>query len=573
MIQKVILIDILIFFFINLLIITYLRNYLTVLGIQIIFILLLLIIFIFCIYYWKFFILEHLIETFSFKLNNNYWISIDYKLYFQINVLSFLFLLLVVIIGLSTNIYILNYFKEEQRNEEFILLINWFIFSMIFFVISSNLFTIFLGWELIGLTSFLLINFWKFKVTTLNCSFKAFIFNKISDIFILISFGILWNTYKSNNVDEILSLISFNMVNGSESLFYSGLFMIIGCSIKSAQLIGHFWLPDSMEAPLPASALIHSATLVSAGIYLILKFNIIFYYTNLYNIIFFIGSITAFYGGVVAANQTDIKKLLAYSTISHCGFIFMSLSFNNFIITITYLYLHGLYKALVFFCVGSLVKFNNTQDMRQMGSLKTQIVNIVMLIISAINLCGLPYTFGYLYKDLILQLLIINPVYLINYGLLVCGMLSSIVYVYKLIYYSCFDFRKGDLNLIVLYLQNNVFKSKYLFITFTFCKYIAFIIVFLFSIIFFIIVKYYILKNYIFIYNNESIYINELLYLLKYSNSYSYLFNLYYLLFTLTIIILFLQNWRVNYFFFENFNFFLQLFLFIFLFKILIISL
>lgn len=209
-----------------------------------------------------------------------------------------------------------------------------------------------------------------------------------------------------------------------------------------------------MEAPVPASALIHSATLVSAGIYLILKFQILFVITQMMGVIFFIGSLTACFGGIVAAAQTDMKKLLAYSTISHCGFIMASISLDSFIITITYLYLHGLFKASTFFCAGSIIKTNNTQDMRLMGNNHTQIFDTTSLIISTINLGGLPFTFGYLYKQMFITQLSISPFSALSVGFCLIGLLSSIVYVYKLIYYSCFDFRKGFLQTSYLYIQN-----------------------------------------------------------------------------------------------------------------------
>lgn len=210
-----------------------------------------------------------------------------------------------------------------------------------------------------------------------------------------------------------------------------------------------------MEAPVPASALIHSATLVSAGIYLLLKFQIIFNYTNLTTTIFFIGSFTACYGGLVAAAQSDMKKLLAYSTISHCGFIVASIGLNNFIITVVYLYLHGLFKALTFFCAGSIIKFNGTQDTRLMGMNKNQLVNIVTLVVASINLGGLPFTFGYLYKYLFLAYLIVSPVNVVGYGLCIIGLQCSIVYVFKIIYYSCFDYRKGPYQILQALIQNN----------------------------------------------------------------------------------------------------------------------
>jgi NADH:ubiquinone oxidoreductase subunit 5 (subunit L)/multisubunit Na+/H+ antiporter MnhA subunit len=210
-----------------------------------------------------------------------------------------------------------------------------------------------------------------------------------------------------------------------------------------------------MEAPVPASALIHSATLVSAGIYLLLKFQLIFMLTGLMPAIFLLGSVTACYGGIVAASQSDVKKLLAYSTISHCGFIYVSISLNNFLLSIVYLYLHGLFKAVTFFCVGSLIKYNNTQDMRYMGANKSQVFNTIALITSAINLGGLPFTFGYLYKQMFLMHLVICNYNSLGYGFCIMGMLSSVVYVYKLIYYSCFDFQKGSLQTLTLLIQNH----------------------------------------------------------------------------------------------------------------------
>ena len=538
--------------FINLLVSTSLRKNLTYKGLQIVLIINTTIMFIACIYFWKNFILQHSTEQIILKLNSNNWLNVSYELSFKINSLNFLFILLVNIIGLATNFYILNYFKFEERSEEFILLINWFMISMIFLVISNNFFTIILGWELIGLTSFLLINFWKFKITTLACSFKAFTFNKISDIFLMLSFCFLWNYYKINNIDTLLTVISWNKVNSSNVLIISSISLMISSFIKSAQFIGHLWLPDSMEAPVPASSLIHSATLVSAGIYLLLKFQILFKYSNISNIIFLWSSFTACYGGIVAASQSDMKKLLAYSTISHCGFIMVAIMLNNFVVTVSYLYLHGLFKAVTFFCAGSLIKSNNTQDMRYMGSMKNNIVNILLLIISAINLGGLPFTLGYLYKQLFLNILIINYYNIISYGFCIIGLLCSVVYVYKLIYFSCFDFRKGFLNYIPLYLQNykKLYNKEYL--TFNYIKLIAFLIIHLFSLFFFIIVKYYFLKNFLVFYYSPELMVNNYKYLMNLFFLKQNLLKLFYIFFSLSILLILFINWRENYFYHET---------------------
>lgn len=545
------------FFLTNLLVTTVSRKHLTYKGIQIILIINNFILFIVCLCFWAFFIINYGHEVVSFKLNSNNWSNINYEILLKINSLSFLFMLLVSVIGFATNIYILNYFKYEERGEEFVLLINWFIFSMIFLVLGNNFFTLILGWELIGLTSFLLINFWRYKVTTLGCSFKAFTFNKISDIFLMIGFCLLWNCYKTSNVDTLLTLISLNPTNNTKILYQSGFCILISSSIKSAQLIGHLWLPDSMEAPVPASSLIHSATLVSAGIYLLLKFQLIFNLTNMINIIFFLGSTTACFGGIVAASQSDMKKLLAYSTISHCGFIVASISLNNFIITIVYLYLHGLFKALTFFCAGSIIKYNGTQDMRLMGSNKGQFMNIIMLIVASINLGGLPFTFGYLYKYLFLNFMIITPVNIVAFGFNIIGMLCSIVYVYKIIYYSCFDYRKGVFQTVAMLIQNNKNWVKHLLLNFTFIKFVAFFIIYSFSCIFFFIVKFYILKNYAFYYFSGDIAVNDYAFLNNLIVVRSYLSTLYYILFLITIFILVFMNTRENYFFIEKSEIFL----------------
>lgn len=485
--------------------------------------------------------------------------NIVYEIKFKISSLSFLFILLVIIIGTATNFYILNYFKQEERAEEFILLLNWFIFSMIFLLLSNNFFTIIIGWELIGITSFLLINFWKLKSTTLSCSFKAFCFNKISDIFLMIGFCILTSYYKTSNVDTLLTLLNFNY-NNINNVYSAMVCILISSCIKSAQFLGHLWLPDSMEAPVPASALIHSATLVSAGIYLLLKFQPLFIHTNLMETIFFIGSFTACYGGVVAASQTDMKKLLAYSTISHCGFIVASVALNNFIVTITYLYLHGLFKASTFFCAGSIIKYNNTQDTRKMGMNKNQLFSIVTLTISSFNLGGLPFTFGYLYKSLFLTYLIINPINLICYGFCIVGLLSSIVYVFKLIYYSCFDIQKGHFNHVIYLLQNSHFSFKNQYQSYTWFKALGFSILYLFSIFFYVFIKYFMLKNYLFFYHCNNIQINDYIFLNKLILTKLHLVKIYYTLFTCVLLSFLLSNNRSNYFFTETLNLYVVMF-------------
>ena len=199
-----------------------------------------------------------------------------------------------------------------------------------------------------------------------------------------------------------------------------------------------------MEAPVPASALIHSATLVSAGVFLLLRFYSIVEIHQ--SIILTLGCVTAAYGGVVASAQTDVKKLLAYSTMSHCGFLFILVSCGDCYITIVYLFLHGLFKASTFFCVGSFVRFYGTQDTRLMGSgARFLWGDTFCLLFCAVNLCGLPLTIGITYKSFFFKTLFCSYFSILHIGLIYIALLSSLVYFYRLIFYSVFDTFKGSL--------------------------------------------------------------------------------------------------------------------------------
>lgn len=198
-----------------------------------------------------------------------------------------------------------------------------------------------------------------------------------------------------------------------------------------------------MEAPVPASALIHSATLVSAGIYLLIRFNLLLSFNNMTFIILLIGSLTAAYGAIVSSSQTDMKKLLAYSTISHCGFLFVAIGTEIFLAAIIYLFLHGLFKALTFFCAGSFIRVAGSQDTRQMGALNRVLpVDTVLLLFCAFNLGGLPFSLGYLYKSVLLASLMNTICFFMVVGFCSVAALCSIIYTYRLVYYSAFDTAK-----------------------------------------------------------------------------------------------------------------------------------
>lgn len=397
----------------------------------------------------------------SFLFTKGSWFLMEWGINLHVDGLGFFFILLVLIIGFCTNIYILNYFKFEANEDSFIILINAFIISMLVLVMANNFFTLFLGWELIGLASFFLINFWSERAGTLKASFKAFTFNKISDFFLLVALLIMWGAYGTSNIKMLNAFWSVGFINDKSQLYVAAVFIILCACVKSAQLIGHLWLPDSMEAPVPASALIHSATLVSAGVYLLLRFTPLLQALNLLHYVVFIGACTAAYGGIVAAAQTDMKKLLAYSTISHCGFLFVAVGLGNHYLVLIYLFMHGIFKAMAFFTAGSFIRVASSQDTRQMGIMSRYLPgDTICLIIAAINLGGLPLTFGYLYKSFFLNVLVQSSVSTLVVALCFVGMLSSIVYVYRLVYYSCFDYQKHSLHLLVKELQDSTQLEK-----------------------------------------------------------------------------------------------------------------
>lgn len=411
-----------------------------------------------------------------FKIIISKWIYLNpnYRLDFSflIDTVSFSFMFLTISIAMFVYLYTFSYFRYEPLVERFLLLLNSFVISMIFLVTSSNFVMLFLGWELIGLTSFFLISFWVARVATLKAGFKAYVFNKFSDCFLFFAIILIYNlTYD-------LDIASFNLNIHLYSNFFLNFFFfkvnfleLISCFlllcafIKSAQIGAHIWLPESMEAPVPASALIHSATLVSAGIFLILRLTPLFEIsTTAYFILPIVGSLTAAYGGFAAMFTSDIKRILAYSTISHCGFLMVMCStfINEF--TVIYLYVHGFFKASVFLCVGNVIRFSkNYQDFRYMGGFYKYLpFDCLLSFICLFNLAGLPFGLGFYIKHLLF--LSLNAHIYLYYVILfncILGAISGLFYSYRLFYNVFFDFKKAKKSIYVHVNTKNLLSYFY----------------------------------------------------------------------------------------------------------------
>lgn len=432
-----------------------------------------------------------------FKLN--FYNSINFEL--LIDSLSINYTLLTLTIALSVIGYTFAYFRYEPLVDRLIIFISFFVISMILLVNAGNFFVLFLGWELIGVTSFLLINFWNTRVATLKSAFKAFTFNKVSDLSLFLAILLFYNEFLTTNFlilkceSSTLSLTYFSLWNMKiSSLELISFFILIATFIKSAQIGFHLWLPDSMEAPVPASALIHSATLVSAGIFILLRLNFLFELSLLsYWLIQFFGAVTAFYGGICAIYQSDVKKLLAYSTISHCGFLMVCVSLECFEITIIYLYIHGFFKATSFLCIGNVIRVAlNYQDFRKMGMLfKYLPFEYYILCICLLNLSGVPFTIGFYSKHLLFAGFHSLSIWF-WFIFLNCffGALAGFIYCFRLVYNIFFDFKKGPQNMYahlnksssnsIYYSNSNLVSTVSILILFLNCYLVCSLLIFSF---------------------------------------------------------------------------------------------
>ena len=497
-----------------------------------------------------------------FYLEENLPVTIS----FYIDIYNYSYINLTLTIGWTAYCYAYSYMRDEIFLEKFLFLLLSFLLSMVLLLLANNFIILLLGWELIGITSYFLINFWVTKISTFKAAFKAFIFNRLSDLGIIVFLIFYLNYYNTLmlNFDVwfyhyslyIFYEINSFLINGYDIIIF---FLMISTSCKSAQFGFHVWLPDSMEAPVPASALIHSATLVSAGIYLINKFWTIILLSNYVIIIFLILSTwTSFYGSFIALYQTDLKRILAYSTISHCG-ILMTISYlNNIYILILYLYVHGFFKSLSFMCVGNLIKTSlNIQDYRFMGQ-KYQIhkFEYFFLNFSLMNLSGYSLSLGFFAKHfIILNFYFLNIINYISFFFFLLTACSGFFYTFFLINNVFFNFSKS-------FPSNSYNKSSsYTSSTPPFQLYSITILTIYTFILLYYILSFIYLPKFFFLGNN---YINDFLINNLLFNKELNIFYLYINIFLWNFfIVFFIFIFYKNYFFFYTYIYYQLLILFI----------
>lgn len=335
-------------------------------------------------------------------------------------------------------------------------LLNLFATSVIFLFFCYDYFLIMFSWECIGLFSLLLVNFYSTRVYTIKAALKTFIFSRLSDMFMFVSFTLSLIVFNTTDLSLIFiqtpfMLFHYIFIGGVSVHFLTAFSLTLALSggIKAAQFFSHVWLPDAMEAPTPASALIHSSTLVVAGVFLIIRFSIVFEFTLLTNYcLALVGATTLAFGAITATFQHDIKKLVAYSTISQIGYLVCGCGFCCYEEVLLYLIIHALNKAFLFVLVGYTVHFfaGNT-DMRQMGGLYAYSFDLTVLFLGVcVNLAGIPYSAGFIGKELLLfQVLRDDFLSLTVRGCWLVSFFFTPVYMLMLVFLVLFGPKKGTL--------------------------------------------------------------------------------------------------------------------------------
>lgn len=383
-----------------------------------------------------------LIELFHWMTLGNFNVGFS----FLLDQLSILWLLFVTGIGTLIHIYSISYMHDDENLHKFFAYLNLFIFFMITLVTGSNLLIMFIGWEGVGLCSYLLIGFWYKNQEYNDAAKKAFIMNRIGDLGFLIGIFTLGYLFSSVDFTTIKTAVASGQTVDLGWLGFGTFCLFIGASGKSAQIPLYTWLPDAMAGPTPVSALIHAATMVTAGIFMITRLNFLFDLTpNIQMIIAVIGAITSLVAAFIALVQNDIKKVLAYSTVSQLGLMFLALGLGAYEIAVFHVITHAFFKACLFLGSGSVIHaMHGEQDMRKMGGLRKYMkVTYITFLIATLAISGIPIFAGFFSKDEILMVAFHE-----NKALWVIASLASIMtafYMFRLLYLTFFkEFRGTD---------------------------------------------------------------------------------------------------------------------------------
>ncbi|MEM1082159.1 MAG: NADH-quinone oxidoreductase subunit L, partial [Pseudomonadota bacterium] len=345
------------------------------------------------------------------------WAMIDgirFEVGFLIDSLSALMMVVVTFVSLMVHIYTIGYMHEDPGYQRFFAYINLFTFAMLMLVMANNFLQLFFGWEAVGLVSYLLIGFWFKKDSATRANLKAFLVNRAGDFGLLLGIAAVSKYTGSLDFAEVfaaapsLADTTITLIGGVEwsVLTFICICLFIGAMGKSAQVPLHVWLPDSMEGPTPISALIHAATMVTAGIYMVARLSPVYELSlTTLSVILIIGAITALFMGLIGIVQNDIKRVVAYSTLSPLGYMTVALGASAYSVAIFHLMTHAFFKALLFLAAGSvIIAMHHKQDMREMGGLFGKLpITATTAWIGSLALIGFPFFSGFFSKDLIIE--------------------------------------------------------------------------------------------------------------------------------------------------------------------------
>jgi proton-translocating NADH-quinone oxidoreductase chain L len=365
---------------------------------------------------------------------------------FLFDSLTVTMLIIVSTVSALVHLYASSYMEEDPNRARFMSYLSLFTFFMIILVTGDNFLQLFLGWEGVGLCSYLLISFWYTRVQANKSAIKAMLINRIGDFSLLLGILFIYFTFHSLDYSTVFILVPFfikkNIIIFGTTFNILNVicfFLLIGAAGKSAQIGLHTWLPDAMEGPTPVSALIHAATMVTAGIFLIIRCSPLFEYSPvILNVITIFGALTTFFAATVGLVQNDIKKIIAYSTCSQLGYMAFVCGTSNYSVGLFHLSNHAFFKALLFLGAGSVIhSLGNEQDIRKMGGLTNLLpYTYSMMVIGSLSIAGFPFLSGFYSKDVILE--VVYTKYTLNslfaYWLGTLTAMLTAVYSFRLIY-------------------------------------------------------------------------------------------------------------------------------------------
>ena len=353
--------------------------------------------------------IQHSVNLGTWVASNNLHVSWS----FLFDNLTVVMLCVVTLISTLVHLYSIEYMSHDPHQSRFMSYLSLFTFFMLILITANNFLQMFVGWEGVGLCSYLLINFWFTRIQANKAAIKAMLVNRVGDFALLIALFSIATIFESLDYDIVFSnasqFVNYKLIIKNYEISVIDticILLFIGAMGKSAQLGLHIWLPDAMEGPTPVSALIHAATMVTAGIFLITRCSYLFEYSPItLNLILIIGASTAFFGATTGLFQNDLKKVIAYSTCSQLGYMAFSCGLSSYDVAMFHLSNHAIFKALLFLAAGSIIhSMGDEQDMRKMGGLKTLLpFAYTAIVIGSLALTGFPFLTGFYSKDIILE--------------------------------------------------------------------------------------------------------------------------------------------------------------------------